>query len=222
MRNFSPSLRGLLTPFARSLLVILLVIALAMGGLHAFARLPGIPPFWARLFNLDAEFTLGPLLTATVLLAGGLVAAANGLWADLPRLWKRLYWWLLGGLLVFLSFDVQRHRAVIAYLLAFLGRKGELDAVRVRGAQFNALVAQCCALFNQGRHVPLCADHIGHESKSHIVLLSRSSRARRSLLCACCTSSQSPVWVPSPENCRASEVPSLEDGAETENGYPMA
>jgi hypothetical protein len=116
MREFTPSLRDLLTPFARNLLVALLIVALAMGGLHALARLPGIPPFWARLFNLDAEFTLGPLLTATVLLAAGLVALANGLWAILPRLWQRLYWLLLGGMLVYLSLDeyFSIHESILA------------------------------------------------------------------------------------------------------------
>lgn len=100
-----PILKNPLTPFARNLLVVLTLAALALGGLNALVKAPGTPPFWARLFNVDSEFTLSPLFTCTVLLAGGLVAFANAIRADLPRLWQRLYWGLLGVLLVYLCLD---------------------------------------------------------------------------------------------------------------------
>jgi hypothetical protein len=93
-----------LTPFARGLFIALTVVELTLAGLHTLTW-GDIPPFWKWLFDLDGELQIGSIFSSTQFLAVGLIAFVNGLRADVPRLWHRLYWWFVAAVFIYFSLD---------------------------------------------------------------------------------------------------------------------
>lgn len=94
-----------LTPFARRLLVALLVFEALLAVLHVVTRLPATPAFWARLFDMGEVLSLGSGFTMLQMLALALVSFANGLYSASGKAWGRVYWWFLTAVFLYQAAD---------------------------------------------------------------------------------------------------------------------
>lgn len=98
--------RHRLRPFARNLLIGLILFEISLAAAHLIILDdPTLPPFWAWFFNLQYELTLGAIFSAFQLAMVGWIAFANG-WLT-PKLtwWQRAYWVLLAVTFIYLSLD---------------------------------------------------------------------------------------------------------------------
>ncbi len=98
--------RRRLRPFARNLLIVLIVFEIFL----AFAHLEildnnTIAPFWRFFFNLQFELTLGAIFSAFQLAMVGAIALVNGWLTPELRWWQRAYWVLLAVTFVYLGLD---------------------------------------------------------------------------------------------------------------------
>ena len=94
-----------LKPFARNLLIFLIVFEAITAALHLFALSNRGVAFLDWFFDLQYEFNLGSIFSALQLMVIAFVALLNVLIVPGQKLWQRLYWLLLVGVFVFLSID---------------------------------------------------------------------------------------------------------------------
>jgi hypothetical protein len=97
--------RRRLRPFARNLLIglILFEIVLAVAHLQVLER--GLNSFWTFFLNLQYELTAGAIFSAFQLAFVGLLAFVNGWLTPDLKWWQRAYWLLLTATFIYLGLD---------------------------------------------------------------------------------------------------------------------
>ena len=94
-----------LQPFARNLLIVLIVLEIGLATLHILTFNSGLPPFWKWFFDLQYEMNLGSIFSALQLFIIMTVALVNALLTPGLTLWQRAYWLLLVMVFLYLSID---------------------------------------------------------------------------------------------------------------------
>jgi sugar lactone lactonase YvrE len=94
-----------LKPFARNLLITLIILEIITAAFHLYAISNRGAAFWDWFFDLQYELNLGSIFSALQLMVVAIVAFINVFVVANQKLWKRLYWLLLAGVFVFLSID---------------------------------------------------------------------------------------------------------------------
>lgn len=98
--------RRRLRPFARNLLIGLIIFEIFLAAAHLqILDNETLPPFWAWFFNLQYELTLGAIFSAFQLAMIGWIALANGWLTPGLKTWQRAYWVLLAVTFIYLSLD---------------------------------------------------------------------------------------------------------------------
>lgn len=91
-------------PFTRKLIIILTGIEIVLGIFHILIWSP-IAPFWQWFLDLHMEKALGTTFSAIQLMALGLTAGFIGFFGPFPKLWQRLFWFMLAAAFIFLNLD---------------------------------------------------------------------------------------------------------------------
>ncbi len=94
-----------LPPFARNLLIILVILEIILAACHLMTFNSTLPPFLKWFFDLQYELNLGSIFSALqlfIIMAVTLIIAVNT--PDLNR-WQRAYWILLALVFLYLSLD---------------------------------------------------------------------------------------------------------------------
>src|SRR5688572_1281324 len=94
-----------LKPFARNLLITLIVFEFITAMAHLAALSNAFPSFWDWFFDLQYEYNLGSIFSALQLMVIAVAALINGLLTPGLKLWQRAYWLLLVGVFTYLSLD---------------------------------------------------------------------------------------------------------------------
>lgn len=94
-----------LKPFARNLLIFLILFEIVTAALHLVALSNRGVAFLDWFFDLQYEYNLGSIFSALQLMVIAFVAMLNVVIVPGQKLWQRLYWVLLVGVFVFLSID---------------------------------------------------------------------------------------------------------------------
>lgn len=94
-----------LKPFARNLLIVLIVFEIITAAMHLFALNNLFPPFWDWFFDLQYEYNLGSIFSALQLMVVAVAALINSLLTPGLNLWQRGYWLLLTAAFAFLGLD---------------------------------------------------------------------------------------------------------------------
>lgn len=94
-----------LKPFARNLLILLILFEIVTAAAHLYALSNRGLPFWDWFFDLQYEYNLGSIFSALQLGVVAVVALINAFVTPRSKLWQRLYWLLLFAIFTFLSID---------------------------------------------------------------------------------------------------------------------
>ncbi len=94
-----------LKPFARNLLIGIVLIEVFLAVMHLLAAQDRFPTYWNWFFDLQYERNLGAIFSSLQLMVIAFVAGANMLFTPNLKLSQRLYWLLLVVTFIYLSFD---------------------------------------------------------------------------------------------------------------------
>src|SRR5688500_18979377 len=83
-----------LRPFARNLLIMLILFEFVTALAHLAALSDAFPSFWVWFFDLQYEYNLGSIFSALQLLVIAVAALINGLLTPGLKVWQRAYWLL--------------------------------------------------------------------------------------------------------------------------------
>lgn len=123
--------RSRLKPYTRNSLLVLLALALLVGGLFIRTWSGGLSPFMAWLWNLEREYALGTMFSTMLFVMIGLTALLIGVYGRFRQGWHRIWWLVLAAGFVFLGLDeyFQIHELIIGedrWRILYVGAAGAL------------------------------------------------------------------------------------------------
>ncbi len=97
--------RNPLQPFARNLLIGLIIFELALAVMHILAFNSNLPPFLRWFFDMDQELNLPTIFSSLQLFVIFTVAMVNAFATPGLKNWQRAYWVLLAAVFFYFSID---------------------------------------------------------------------------------------------------------------------